>query len=68
MMNFKSGAELVNAAKEINGEMKAGKLLEVVIGAALLGLSIYAFALPIKANKMSIKKMEEDAAKDKLKV
>ena len=24
MMNFKSGAELVNAAKEINGEMKAG--------------------------------------------
>jgi hypothetical protein len=67
MMNFKSGAELVNAAKEINGEMKAGKLLEVAIGAALLGLSIYAFALSIKANKMSIKKMEEEAAKDKVK-
>jgi hypothetical protein len=68
MMNFKSGAELLNAAKEINGEMKAGKLLEVAIGAALLGLSIYAFALSIKANKMSIKRMEEAADKDKLKV
>ena len=67
-MNFKSGAELLNAAKEINGEMKAGKLLEVAIGAALLGLSIYAFALSIKANKMSIKRMEEAADKDKLKV
>jgi hypothetical protein len=67
MMNFKSGAELLNAAKEINGEMKAGKILEMVIGAALLGLSVYAFALSIKANKMSIKKME-DEAKDKLKV
>lgn len=66
-MNFKSGAELLNAAKEINGEMKAGKILEMVIGAALLGLSVYAFALSIKANKMSIKKME-DEAKDKLKV
>jgi hypothetical protein len=68
MMNFKSGAELVNAAKEINGEMKAGKLLEVVIGVALLGLSVYAFGLSIKANKMAIKKMQDDAAKDKLKV
>lgn len=66
MMNFKSGAELFNAAKEINGEMKAGKILEMVIGAALLGLSVYAFALSIKANKMSIKKMEEEA-KEKLK-
>ena len=66
MMNFKSGAELVNAAKEINGEIKAGKILEMVIGAALLGLSVYAFALSIKANKMSIKKMEEEA-KEKLK-
>jgi hypothetical protein len=66
MMNFKSGAELVNAAKEINGEMKAGKILEMVIGAALLGLSVYAFALSIKANKMSIKRME-DEAKEKLK-
>ena len=65
-MNFKSGAELVNAAKEINGEMKAGKILEMVIGAALLGLSVYAFALSIKANKMSIKRME-DEAKEKLK-
>ena len=26
MMNFKSGAELLNAAKEINGEIKAGKI------------------------------------------
>jgi hypothetical protein len=67
MMNFKSGAELLNAAKEINGEMKAGKILEMLVGAALLGLSIYAFSLSIKANKMSIKKME-DEAKDKLKV
>ena len=67
MMNFKSGAELVNAAKEINGEMKAGKILEVVVGAALLGLSIYAFALSIKANKMAIKKMQDDANKDGLK-
>ena len=45
-----------------------GQGLSVAIGAALLGLSIYAFALSIKANKMSIKRMEEAADKDKLKV
>lgn len=67
MMNFKSGAELINATKEINGEMKAGKLLEVVVGVGLLGLSVYAFALSIKANKMAIKKMQDEDKEKKLK-
>ncbi len=61
MLNFKSGSELINATKEINGEIKTGKLLEVLVGVGLLALSVYAFGLSIKANRMAIKKMEEEA-------
>lgn len=67
MMNFKSGSELINATKEINGEIKTGKLLEVILGVGLFGLSVYAFALSIKANKMAIKKMQEEEKEKKLK-
>lgn len=67
MLNFKSGSELIEATKEINGEIKTGKLLEFIVGVGLLGLSVYAFGLSIKANRMAIKKMEEEAKEKKAK-
>jgi hypothetical protein len=65
MLNFKSGAELIGATREINKELKTGKIIEVLVGVGLLGLSIYAFSLSIIANKMAIKKMKEEELEKK---
>lgn len=52
-----------SGVKEVQKGLKDGRLLGVVVGTVIFAFSIYAFSLSIKANKLTIKKLESEGFK-----
>lgn len=50
----------MNGTTQIKNGINAGEIAGAVMGLFLFGISIYAFSLSIKANRMAIKKFEKD--------
>lgn len=53
----------VNGIKQIENGIKTGEVIGVVMGVFLFGLSVYAFHLSIKVNKLTLKKLNDEGYK-----
>ena len=49
-----------NGTKQIETAMKTGEVVGLVLGLAMFGIAIYSFSLSIKANRMAIRRFEEE--------
>lgn len=49
-----------NGIKQIQNSVKTGETVGMVLGLFLFGLSVYAFSLSIKVNKLTLKKLKDE--------
>lgn len=49
-----------NGIKQVENGVKQGEYLGVAMGLFLFGLSVYAFSLSIKVNRLSLRKMKDE--------
>lgn len=49
-----------NGIKQIEDGVKKGEIIGVALGILLFGISVYAFSLSIKANRLAIKKFKDE--------
>lgn len=53
----------INGITQIKNGIKTGEVVGLVLGTVLFAFSMYAFSLSIKANKLTIKKLESEGYK-----
>lgn len=52
-----------NGIKQIENGVKTGETVGMLLGLFLFGLSVYAFSLSIKVNKLTLKKLKDEGYK-----
>lgn len=57
--NMEVGAE-INGVKQIENNVKHGEIVGAIMGTALFIISMYAFALSIKVNKLSLRQLKDE--------
>jgi hypothetical protein len=50
----------INGLKQIENNVKHGEIIGAVMGVALFAISMYAFALSIKVNKLSLRQLKDE--------
>jgi|JI10StandDraft_1071094.scaffolds.fasta_scaffold227211_4 hypothetical protein len=49
-----------NGIKQVENKIKHGEIIGAVMGVALFAISMYAFALSIKVNKLSLRQLKDE--------
>lgn len=50
----------INGVKQIENNVKHGEIVGAIMGVALFAISMYAFALSIKVNRLNLRQLKDD--------
>lgn len=50
----------INSVNKIQDELRQGKIIAAVVGFAFLAVTIYAFSLSIKVNRLNLRQLKDN--------